>query len=61
MIRKWNRVWIACLPVLMLAATVMAQDEARTIYSQILMWGKDGEKYQKGSWLGWLEDLRKGL
>ena len=22
---------------------------------------KDGEKYQKGSWLGWLEDLRKGL
>ena len=40
---------------------VMAQDEARTIYSQIRMWGKDGEKYQKGSWLGWLEDLRKGL
>ena len=31
MIRKWNRVWIACLPVLMLAATVMAQDEAGAV------------------------------
>ena len=43
----------------------MVQEEARTLYSQVRMWGKDGEKYMPGeagdSWLGWLNDLGKGL
>ena len=39
----------------------MLADEARTLLSQIRMWGKDGERRAEGSWLGWLEDLRKGL
>ena len=39
------------------------EDEARTLRSQIRMWGKDGERLLRGgdSWLGWLDDLRKGL
>ena len=37
-------------------------DEARTLYSQIRMWGKDGEpKEASDSWLGWLNELRDGL
>ena len=39
----------------------MVQDEARTLYSQIRMWGKDGERYTEGSWLNWLEGLRNRL
>ena len=45
---------------------VMLEDEARTLFSQIRMWGKDGERYsssstRSSSWLGWLEGLRTDL
>jgi hypothetical protein len=43
---------------------VAVQDEARALFSEVRMWGKDGERYMEGasdSWLGWLEGLRKGL
>ena len=47
----------------------LAADEARSLYSQVRMWGKDGERWLEGrggrdsggSWLGWLNDLRRGL
>lgn len=44
-----------------------AADEARTLRSQIRMWGKDGERYMRdargepATWLGWLRGLEKGL
>ena len=51
-----------------IAAPELLEDEARTLRSQIRMWGKDAERYMRregggagSSWLGWLEDLRKGL
>ena len=45
----------------------LAADEARSLYSQVRMWGKDGERWLEGrgggdsggSWLGWLDDLRR--
>jgi len=36
-------------------------NEARTLYSQLRMWGKDGERWLEGSWLGYLNDLGKDL
>ena len=43
----------------------MLADDARSLRSQIRMWGKDGERYtQAGSgdgWLDWLTDLGKNL
>ena len=32
-----------------------------TLRSQIRAWGKDGERYVKGSWLGFLDELAKGI
>lgn len=41
------------------ADPTLLQDEARSLYSQIRMWGKEGETRSKDSLLGWLDDLFK--
>jgi hypothetical protein len=39
----------------------LLEDDARALRSQIRMWVKDGEKYQEGSWLNFLNNLAGGL
>ena len=39
----------------------LLEDDARALRSQIRMWAKDGEKYQEGSWLNFLNNLAGGL
>jgi hypothetical protein len=35
----------------------LLEDDARALRSQIRMWAKDGEKYEEGSWLNYLNKL----
>ena len=39
----------------------LVADEARTLRSQIRMWGKDGERHMRAddSWLGYLKGLEE--
>ena len=45
------------------AEPAMLEDEARSLRSQIRMWGKDGERYADSgdSWLSWLDGLGRNL